>query len=364
MPTQIFSFFSGVGFLDLGFQNAGFDIAFVDEFDEQFLRAYQYARRNDQHEPQYGYNHFDVRTLLSDDVWNQAFPDYRQNEDTLIGFIGGPPCPDFSTAGKNKGEFGKNGQLTSVYVNLIIKRRPDFFVLENVRGLYKTQKHKEFYDRIKRRLYRAGYSLFDTIENALEYGVPQYRERLILIGFNRERFGRCIQYNFGTHRTYSLEDINNIQWPTTDPFTENGHLEIPDGIIPELTVKHWFDQNDVINHPNGNDVFNVIKQERFITIPEGDVVGKSFKRLHRWRYSPTAAYGNNEVHLHPYLPRRISVAEALAIQSLPATFELPADLPLSAKFKMVGNGVPYLLALGIASELYEWIDEYHQRIGE
>ena len=49
MPTQIYSFFSGVGFLDLGFQNAGFDIAFVDEYDERFLRAYQYARRNDLH---------------------------------------------------------------------------------------------------------------------------------------------------------------------------------------------------------------------------------------------------------------------------------------------------------------------------
>lgn len=364
MPTQIFSFFSGVGFLDLGFQNAGFDIAFVDEFDERFLRAYQYARRNDHHAPQYGYSHLDVRALLTDDVWNRTFPDYRQNEDMLIGFIGGPPCPDFSTAGKNRGEFGENGQLTSVYVNLIIRRQPDFFVLENVRGLYRTKKHKEFYDRIKRRLYKAGYSLFDTIENALEYGVPQYRERLILIGFNRARFGRRIQYEFGTHRIHTLKDINNIQWPTTNPFIENGNLEMPKGIMPELTVEHWFEQNDVNNHPNGNDIFNVINQERFITIPEGDSSGKSFKRLHRWRYSPTAAYGNNEVHLHPYLPRRISVAEAMAVQSLPATFELPTDLPLSAKFKMVGNGVPYLLALGIAIELYEWIDDFQHRIGE
>lgn len=364
MPIQIFSFFSGVGFLDLGFQNAGFDIAFVDEFNERFLHAYQYARRNDRHNPQYGYSHSDIRDLLTDDIWNRTFPDYRQNENILIGFIGGPPCPDFSTAGKNRGEFGENGQLTSVYVNLIIRRLPDFFVLENVRGLYKTKKHKEFYDRIKRRLYRAGYSLFDTIENALEYGAPQYRERLILIGFNRARFGQRIQYEFGAHRIYTLDDINNIQWSTTDPFIENGHLEMPQGIMPELTVEHWFEQNDVNNHPNCNDVFNVIKQERFTTIPEGDSAGKSFKRLHRWRYSPTAAYGNNEVHLHPYLPRRISVAEAMAIQSLPATFELPANLPLSAKFKMVGNGVPYLLALGIATELHEWIDGFQHRIGE
>ena len=130
MPIQIYSFFSGVGFLDLGFQNAGFEIAFVDEFDERFLQAYQYARRNDPHVPLYGYSHSDVRNFLDDDIWNRTFPDYRQNEDILIGFIGGPPCPDFSTAGKNEGENGANGQLTSVYVNLIIRRQPDFFVRE------------------------------------------------------------------------------------------------------------------------------------------------------------------------------------------------------------------------------------------
>lgn len=364
MPIQIYSFFSGVGFLDLGFQNAGFDIAFVDEYDERFLRAYQYARRANLHRPQYGYSHSDVRAFLLDNVWNETFPDYRQNENTLIGFIGGPPCPDFSAAGKNEGETGKNGQLTSVYVDLIIMRQPDFFVLENVKGLYRTKKHKDFYDRIKRKLYRAGYTLFDTVENALEYGTPQYRDRLFLVGFNRARFGRRIHYEFGAHRIYTLEDIKKINWPTTAPFVENNALEMPADIIEELTVQHWFTQNDVQNHPNGNNVFNVKNQNRFLTIPEGDSAGKSFKRLHRWRYSPTAAYGNNEVHLHPFLPRRISVAEALAIQSLPATFEIPNDLPLSAKFKMVGNGVPYLLALGIATELHEWIDVSLHRIGE
>lgn len=364
MPIQIFSFFAGVGFLDLGFQNAGFDIAFVDEYDERFLRAYQYARRNDPHVPQYGYSHSDVRIFLSDNIWNATFPDYRQNEDTLIGFIGGPPCPDFSTAGKNEGEAGKNGQLTSVFVNLIIRRQPDFFVLENVKGLYRTKKHKEFYDRLKKKLYRAGYTLFDTIENALEYGVPQYRDRLFLVGFKRACFGRRIKYEFGNQREYSLEDLEKINWPSTAPFIENGLLKMPTGIIEALTVEHWFNQNEVQNHPNRNDIFKVKNQARFLTIPEGNSSGKSFKRLHRWRYSPTAAYGNNEVHLHPYLPRRISVAEALAIQSLPATFEIPSDLPLSAKFKMVGNGVPYLLALGIATELHEWIDGNQHRIGE
>ena len=77
------------------------------------------------------------------------------------------------------------------------------------------------------------------------------------------------------------------------------------------------------------------------------------KRLHRWRYSPTAAYGNNEVHLHPYLARRLSVAEALAIQGLPAGFMLPPDMSLTDKFKTVGNGVPFGLARGLAEGVSE-----------
>lgn len=176
MDVEVFSFFSGLGFLDLGFENAGFNIVFVNEYNEQFLKAYQYARRYNGHIPAYGYSHKDVREFLSDKIWKESFPGYDNRENKLIGFIGGPPCPDFSTAGKNKGENGENGQLTSVYVKLLIKHKPDFFVLENVKGLVHTKKHKEFYERMKRKLYRAGYSLFDSLENALEYGVPQYRD--------------------------------------------------------------------------------------------------------------------------------------------------------------------------------------------
>ena len=61
MPIQVYSFFSGVGFLDLGFENAGFDIVFVNEHNERFLQAYQYARRNNNHDPLYGYSNEDVR---------------------------------------------------------------------------------------------------------------------------------------------------------------------------------------------------------------------------------------------------------------------------------------------------------------
>lgn len=95
---------------------------------------------------------------------------------------------------------------------------------------------------------------------------------------------------------------------------------------------------------------------RFTTKDEGDDLKKCYKRLHRWRYSPTAAYGNNEVHIHPYKPRRISVAEALAIQSLPKEYELPMNVSLTDAFKTIGNGVPYVLAKGVASSIADYIN--------
>ena len=359
MSIEVFSFFSGLGFMDLGFEEAGFDIAFVNEYNHNFIQAYQYARRNRLHHPRYGYYEGSIEEFLDDKVWNEQFPDYdSRNKDRLIGFIGGPPCPDFSTAGKNAGSTGKNGKLTEKYVRLIIKRQPDFFVLENVKGLYQTNKHKIFYEQMKKRLYRAGYSLFDSIENALEYGVPQFRDRLILVGFNRKKFGKNLKYTIGTNKIYKMDQIERCNWPTVDPFQIGIVRNVPQGIIPEVTVEYWFRQNDVGNHANSRDYFNAVANDKFNNIAEGDTSKKSFKRLHRWRYSPTAAYGNNEVHLHPYQPRRISIAEALAIQSLPIWFEVLPVLSLSAKFKMVGNGVPYLLANGIAIELQGWIEKH------
>ena len=99
-------------------------------------------------------------------------------------------------------------------------------------------------------------------------------------------------------------------------------------------------------------------REKIQTIQEGDTSRKSFKRLHRWKYSPTAAYGNNEVHLHPYRTRQLKRCRNYGDSVVAMWFELPSNVCLSAKFKMVGNGVPYLLANGIAMELQGWIEEH------
>lgn len=360
----IFSFFAGAGFLDLGFEQSGFDVVFVNEIHKPFLKAYRYARQEMKiPEPRFGYHEEDIKKLLGKkegfDLQQKVLQTKKEHQ--LVGFIGGPPCPDFSVGGKNRGREGKNGILSKVYVDLICAQQPDFFLFENVKGLWRTKTHRAFYEELKKKLARAGYVFSERLINSIEYGAPQDRDRIILLGFNKKTFGNDVaeslkNFPWLKFTKYSKDDAFGMKWKETEPFKENSSRKIPQGIIEELTVEHWFRKNDVENHPNAQHYFKPrAALTKFQSIPEGDDSKKSFKRLHRWRYSPTAAYGNNEVHIHPYKARRITSAEALAIQSLPKAFVLSPDITLSDQFKAVGNGVPFLAAKSVAMSVIDFI---------
>lgn len=366
---SVFSFFSGAGLLDLGFENSGFNIIFVNECHLPFLESYKYSREKlNLQEPEFGYHQGDINDLIST-KWKQRLQDQikeKRNKSVITGFIGGPPCPDFSIGGKNRGCDGDNGKLSGTYIELICQLKPDFFLFENVKGLWKTKKHKAFYDELKRKVQVNGYIIQERLINAIEYGTPQDRERIILVGFTKsllDRLGYTYEQYSGSFLSwekyieFSIDKVFLYAWPTTHPYKENSSTPCPSGIPENLTVEHWFRKNEVYNHPNSGQFFKPRSALiRFQTIAEGDDSKKSFKRIHRWRYSPTAAYGNNEVHIHPYKARRISVAEALAIQSMPKEFVLPRDISLSNAFKTVGNGVPYLAAKGIASTIMSFLE--------
>lgn len=360
---KIFSFFSGCGFLDLGFEKAGYEIETVNEFSPSFMNAYKYARKvMGMQEPHFGYYNCDVNVFL-DSKSNELkkMMTEARKDGSLVGFIGGPPCPDFSIAGKQRGRNGDNGKLSLSYVQLIIKHQPDFFMFENVKGLWSTAKHRAYYDELKRMLSDSGYNMIDRMTNALEYGVPQDRDRVILFGIKK---GIIKKYKYhldsfpwDKYMKYVLNEVKSMPWPDMETFEDNRKTSIPTGIPQELTVEYWFEKNDVEHHPDATRFFVPrAGLKKMLVIQEGDVNKKSYKRLHRWRYSPTAAYGNNEVHLHPYKARRLSVAECLAIQSLPKEFSLPKEMSLSDCFKTIGNGVPFLLSYGIARTIKDFME--------
>ncbi len=368
----IFSFFSGAGFLDLGFENSGdYKVLFVNEIHKPFMDIYKYSRKKmNIKEPEFGYHVDDIQGYLNGKL--AELKDYykkAKEKHEIVGFIGGPPCPDFSVGGKNKGEEGENGKLSKTYIQLICKIRPDFFLFENVKGLWRTKKHRQFYEGLKEKLLENGYLITENLINSIEYGVPQDRERIILIGFKKQFLknnkykanGSPYLWNFNWNSgiLFDKNKIFNLPWIEKERFDEDSNKDEPVNVPTELTIEHWFNKNKVLEHPNGKLFFQPkAGLPKFQTIDEGDVSKKSYKRLHRWRFSPTAAYGNNEVHLHPYKARRISVAEALAIQSLPKEFEMHKDITLTNAFKAIGNGVPYLAAKGLGVTILKFIGEF------
>lgn len=360
---KIFSFFSGSGFLDLGFELSGYSIDLVNEFSLAFMKAYMYSREKmGLAKPIHGYSNIDINEYLDvreDELRKQLAA--SKADGSLVGFIGGPPCPDFSVAGKQKGRDGDNGKLSLSYVKLIIAQQPDFFLFENVKGLWRTAKHRAYYEELKGMLREAGYYMTDRLTNALEFGAPQDRDRILLFGINSRICSageKALEaFDWKKYIKYSLADIKSIAWPAAEPFEKDSKKPCPAGIPEELTVQYWFEKNDVENHPNAGDSFTPKSGlVRMQTVDEGDDSKKSYKRIHRWRYSPTVAYGNNEVHLHPYKERRLSVAEALSLQSLPKEFALPQDMTLTDKFKTTGNGVPFVLAQGIAKTIADFLN--------
>jgi DNA (cytosine-5)-methyltransferase 1 len=351
MKPHIFSFFAGAGFLDLGYEDEGFETVFANEIYPPFAKAYEYSRtKRGLPTLRYGMLVDSVEAMAEKKNLETLKKNVKNSQTlgALVGFIGGPPCPDFSIAGKNRGSDGENGRLSKTYVELIIQAKPDFFLFENVKGLYRTKKHREFFESTKKLLEKAGYVLEEKLINSLEYGAPQDRERIILLGIRKNGIGSFLKNSdWAKETSFSIKEIQKFKWPDQSPIMKTRPK--PPNIEERLTVQYWFDKNNVDSHPNQKHAFIPrAGLARFQSVLEGDVSRKSYKRLHRWRYSPTAAYGNNEVHIHPFFPRRISAAEALAIQSLPASYEFPQEMTLSAMFKAIGNGVPYVAARGIA----------------
>lgn len=365
MVIPVLSFFTGGGFFDLGFKQAGFAICWTNENCPDFAEGYAHgmsawlASQNKKEPAKAAIsNTRSICDLTAKKVLKEAFDSPRPD---VFGVIGGPPCPDFSSGGTHAGGNGINGKLTTTFVDMICGIKPPFFVIENVPGLYRFHKHREFLGKKILQLQQNGYALDYKILNSLEFGVPQDRERLFVVGFKRPlaqtALGRKLVaaergwFLWPEIETY--KGAKSLPWPKVTPFGKEPSK--PDEIPIELTVfPALFGNGDPEKIANGSEYFNP-HSSKFKQVREGDVSGKSFKRLHRYRFSPTAWYGNREVHLHPWKPRRLSVREALRIQSVPDEYILPEAMSLSAKFKMVSNGVPCVIAFNLASAVYRFL---------
>lgn len=373
---DILSLFTGGGFLDIGFFNNGFQVQEAVEIEEAFIYGHNAGLNN---YFQHSDNYYIKNRLVTHTPIGKKTDASDENEiqrlgvtyHNITGIVGGPPCQDYSTGGKNAGATGDRGKLIFSYYQIVEQVRPQFVFFENVTGLVNTKVHKEEgFDLLVSKLKELGYEIWYDILNSLEYGLPQDRPRVVLVGFRNDIVETLENAGFLLEKdneklkkeaidnvifrwpTIQYEDPKKQKWPTKWSFgsrIKHKEIETLPNEYRKMTIASAF-EGITKNTPNQNEHFKP-KSDRFHFIEEGDTNRKSFKRLHRFRYSPTVAYGNNEVHLHPTEPRRLTVREALRLQTVPDTYILPKDMTLTAKFKMISNGVPTQKAELVAREI-------------
>ncbi len=358
----ILSFYSGGGFMDMGFEKAGFEIIWTNEVDEVFIKlhaggitSWRKARGNGIKAEIF--NTKSITSISAKNIIAEAFAEEKPED---FGIIGGPPCQDFSLNGNRKGFKGERGKLTIIFFDRILELKPTFFVMENVTGLTKHKSTKEHLKKLLSRVEKEYFIDHKTL-NALDFGVPQFRERVFFVGIRRDKVDKNITSKFfGEWFTFPVDKqfqgaATKYKWATSVPFGKA--LTKPKDLPLNLCVESCLVPfREMKSTPNSKEYFNLYATDKTLNaISEGETNRPSFKRLHRFKYSPTACYGNNEVHLHPYKHRRLSVREALRLQGVEDTYVLPSELPLSKKFKMIGNGVPVPLAEAVAKALKDFL---------
>lgn len=184
---KVASFFAGVGGIDIGFQDAGFDVIWANEFDKYAAETYSMNFNNQ---------------LVVDDIRNvktKDIPDF----DIMIG---GFPCQAFSVAGYRKGFEDERGNLFFELERIFKEKKPQVIFLENVKNLVGHDNGNTFREILKR-LKEAGYYVKKDVLNACDYGnLPQNRERIYIVAFLDERAYKEFEFPDPVELTNTLKD--------------------------------------------------------------------------------------------------------------------------------------------------------------
>lgn len=304
---RVVSLFCGAGGMDLGFKQAGFDIVWANDIYKYACETY---KRN-----------FDVAEVVYGDI--RKIKDFPK-ADVLVACN---PCQGFSIIGKRDESDERNTLYRQIF-RALRKVKPKYFVVENVAGLKHLYGGK-FLRRILQGFYRLGYWPEWQVINAKDYGVPQNRERIIIVGVRKDL---GIRYNFPskTHgsglRPYvTLRDaIGNLPRSSRREYHRNGDW-------------HFFYMSRN-RRARWNEVsFTIQTEGRNIPLYPGCPPMIKIRKDH-WKFT-----GKKSQY------RRLSVGECAAIQTFPPDFEFVGEL--GSKYRLIGNAVPPLIARIIAKSI-------------
>ena len=342
--------FSGAGGLHLGFEESGYDIKLCIDNNDLVEKTH---KRNFPNIPMIN---GDIRNISADTI-----REYLGN-DSLDVVIGGPPCQGFSTIGhrvssnpEKRYAHDARNELVLVYANLIKELRPKFIVMENVKGILSLDKGA-YLENVMKTLREAGYSAEYKLINMADYGVPEIRNRVIIIG-------------------------NRVGLPVEFPAQD--HSDNPnDGLLPWNNCGEVL--KDLIESPDDPKFNHVALKhtpkniERYKLIPQGGRLpedalspelyrknfGNTFKRLDPNRPALTMVPGNDAFPIHPTLHRSLTVREAARIQTFPDWMIFEGNRRQQGH--QVGNAVPPMFSKKLGDfikkqiekakelEVYEW----------
>ncbi len=330
---KLVSLFSGCGGLDKGFEDAGYKRVWANDFDPDAQAVFR----------------LNLGEIDGRDITQVLVEDIPECDIITAGF----PCQPFSNAGNRRGVYDERGELYLECLRIIESKHPRAVLFENVKGLLssKHQSGKKLIDVIKSDLENLGYRVNYKVVNASDYGVPQNRERMILVGL-REDVGKTFEFPPVQEDKSKLTLRNILDVP---PGTPNQDAYWP--YSPQA-------QNMIEQIPEGGS-WKSIPYEKLS--PRFQRIRDNMKRYHApnfyRRFSrdeingtiTASAQPENCGITHPTQNRRYTIREIARIQTFPDDFVFIDKTPkdIVAMYKVIGNAVPCHLAEVIASAIYE-----------
>lgn len=337
-------FFCGCGGLSQGFKEAGFKIKTGIDFNKSFLETYAH--------------NFPEASVLNLDLGKDKFLKEIPYSEVIIG---GPPCQGFSLTGPRNIDDPRNQLYLSIFKTLKIMK-PKAFLIENVRGLM-TMWNGQVFKEIIKKFESVGYNVAFQLINSADYGVPQIRHRVFIVGIKKE-LNKNYQFpnkEFKKEEYVScFEAIGNV--PSLEKDLKQSSLAYKKKPSTKFQ-KYVMDSNKLYNH-EATDHKDFVKKT-IALVPEGgnykdlpEGIGKSRKfneawtRYHSRKPSKTIDTGHRN-HFHYKYNRVPTVRENARLQSFKDSFRFLATR--TSQNTQVGNAVPPLLAYKIAKELIKLI---------
>lgn len=307
---KLISLFCGGGGLDLGLGFAGFESLVVSDLIPSFVNTVTH--------------NMPFAKGLSEDA-------LKLTGEKLLKLAGteeidlvaaGPPCQAFSILGRRGALNDPRGKLALKYFELVNEIKPKAFLFENVPGLLTVNKGLDWKHLIDFAKDITGYHLYYTKLNAVNFGIPQFRERVVVVGFRNK-----VDFEFPLSKISPLDSFSPSMWALEDV---NG-LPNHDIRIHGERVRNRY-QNIL---PGGRDVID------------------HTDRIHPDKPSGTVLVGSSagggRPHIHPFEPRVITVREGARLQSFPDWYQFTG--PGTSQYRQIGNAVPPLLAYEVGKKI-------------